>query len=625
MSDPDRAARWGIQATYDDAMGQSRTAPDETVEHVLATLDRGEGRNEPDRSAGPVFAVEGTTAVPHDLAGAHLVLEDGTDVGRVTELPPDLPLGVHALAGEAGTRPLVVHPTACWRPEDLRRWGWAIQLHADRSAASWGHGDLADARTLGAWSVERGGHPLLLLNPVHAPGLAGEVPPSPYYASSRCFRNPLYLRIEEVPGAEQADLTDLAGAGRALNDERLIDRTQVWALKREALERIWAVAPGRQPTTTATATATAPDPVLDAFAAFTAAAELHGGEWTGWPADLRHPQGAGWAAFTAEHADRIAFHRWVQHLVDGQLAAAQAAVPLVHDLAIGTDPQGFDAWYWQDLFVLDGTRIGAPPDQFNTIGQDWGLPPMDPWRLRAAGYEPFVRMLRGALSHGSGLRVDHVMGLFRLFWIPPGQEPGAGAYVRQPAEELLALLALESRRAQGFVVGEDLGTVEPGVREALGERHVLSYRVLALDDAPIEHYPVEALASFTTHDLPTVAGFWTGSDLEDQDRLGMQPNVEDTHKARARFADQIGAGDDTPLDEVVRRAHTLLARAPSRVVVAQLDDAATVAERPNMPGTSDEWPNWCLALPRPLEAILDEPLTTQIADALVHPEGADAR
>jgi 4-alpha-glucanotransferase len=315
----------------------------------------------------------------------------------------------------------------------------------------------------------------------------------------------------------------------------------------------------------------------------------------------------------------------VQSLVDQQLAATEAAVPLVHDLAIGTDPEGFDAWYWQDLFVLDGTRIGAPADQFNTLGQDWGLPPIDPWRIRAAGYEPFVRMLRSALAHGSGLRVDHVMGLFRQFWIPPGADARDGVYVRLPAQELLALVALESQRAQAYVVGEDLGTVEPGVRDVLAEHRILSYRVMALDDTPVEHYPVEAMASFTTHDLPTFAGFWTGSDLADQERLGLQPNAGDTHAARARLSAQVGASDDTPVEEVARRAYGLLARAPSRIVVAQLEDAAKVAERPNMPGTTDGWPNWSLALPEPLEDVLARPLAGEISHLLARPPEAPER
>ncbi|MBV9950362.1 MAG: 4-alpha-glucanotransferase [Acidimicrobiia bacterium] len=607
------AQRWGIQAAYDDALGERKESPAGSVERIVASLDRGEGREAPDADAGPVFVPVGTTGLPERVSGQTLVLEDGTDLGPVHELPSDLPAGLHALHDEDGPTLLAIHPPTCWRPDGLRAWGWALQLHSDRSEASWGHGDLADAATIGAWSSRQGGHPLLLLSPLHAPNLANSISASPYFASSRCFWNPLYLRIADVPGASTTDLADLDEAGRARNDERVIDRDAVWALKREALERIWST--GDDASRTAAA-----DPVLDAFAAFTTALELHGERWSEWPADLRHPDGAGWSAFVAGNADRIAFHRWVQRLVGDQLAAAQSVVPLVHDLAIGTDPSGFDAWYWQDLFVLDGTRIGAPPDQFNTIGQDWALPPIDPWRLRAAGYEPFIRMLRAALSHGSGLRVDHVMGLFRLFWIPPDESPAEGVYVRQPAQELLALLALESQRAQAFVVGEDLGTVEPGVRETLGEHHVLSYRVMALDDTPAEQYPVEALASFTTHDLPTCAGFWTGSDLADQDRLGMEPNVADTEQARQRLASQIGVDESAPVPEVARRAYAALSRAPSRIVVAQLEDAAGVAERPNMPGTTDEWPNWSLALPEPIEAVLARPETGEISHLLAQPD-----
>jgi 4-alpha-glucanotransferase len=614
--DDDQAQQWGVQVSYEDALGQRRDAPDRSIERVVAALDRGEGRAAPDAGAAPVFVPVGRTDLPERVSGRGLVLEDGTDLGPVHQLPPDLPAGLHALHGDDGPTLLAVHPPTCWRPDDLRAWGWALQLHSDRSQASWGHGDLADATTIGAWSVRCGGRPLLLLSPLHAPNLASSISPSPYFASSRCFWNPLYLRIADVPGAPTTRLADLDDAGRARNAERVIDRDAVWALKRQALERIWWTGGDRTPAT---------DPVLDAFAAFTTALELHGERWSEWPADLRHPDGTGWRELVAANADRIAFHRWVQRLVGDQLAGTQSVIPLVHDLAIGTDPSGFDAWYWQDLFVLDGTRIGAPPDQFNTMGQDWALPPIDPWRLRAAGYEPFIRMLRAAFSHGSGLRVDHVMGLFRQFWIPPDESAAEGVYVRQPAQELLALLALESQRAQAFVVGEDLGTVEPGVRETLGDHHVLSYRVMALDDTPVEEYPVEALASFTTHDLPTCAGFWTGTDLADQDRLGMEPNVEDTERARQRLAAQIGVDASAPVPEVARRAYAALARAPSRIVVAQLEDAAGVAERPNMPGTTDEWPNWSLALPEPIEAVLARAETGEISHLLAEPDDRPVR
>ena len=622
MVDEAAAARWGIQTHYLDALWHERHAPDAAVDHVLAGLLGPDGDVGAGPPAGPLtFVQQGSTALPEQHRGNRLTTEDGADLGPVDDLPPDLPPGYHRLTdihGQATT--LVVHPYRCFLPEDLRAWGWALQLHADRSTGSWGIGDLGDARSVGEWSNSRGGHPVLLLSPLHAPNLHDHPAPSPYYASSRCFRNPLALRIDRVPGAAagaggpEVDLADLAAAGRALNEARLIDRDAVWALKRSALERIWAATrPSARPAADAALSA---DPVLGAFARFTTALEAHGPCWTRWPGELRHPSGPGWSRFGRDQADRIAFHAWCQQLVTDQLAALQATVPVMHDLAIGTDPLGFDAWFWQELFVLDGTRVGAPADEFNTLGQDWGLPPLDPWRLRSAGYEPFLRMLRSAMAVGSGLRIDHVMGLFRLFWIPPEMGAADGVYVRQPTDDLLALVALESERAGAYVVGEDLGTVEPGVREVLADRRLMSYRVMALDDAPVDHYPTDSLASVGTHDLATVAGLWSGQDLADQQALGMDPPVDATHEQRRRFGERIGVGQDAPIGEVVVAAHRQLGEAGSRIVLGQLEDAALVPERPNMPGTSEGWPNWSLALPDPLEVVLATDLAAEVADAM---------
>ncbi len=620
MTDGDAA--WGVQARYVDTGGEVREAPAESVRAVVASLRRGEALEGPPDAAALHVCHPGEQDLPEPLVGALLVTEDGAALGPVRELPPDLPLGYHTLEGADGeVTTLVVSPGACHLPDDLRAWGWALQLFSARSSESWGMGDLGDARTVARWSRRAGGRPILMLNPMHAVNPVPEPEASPYFAGSRCFRNPLYLRVEDLPGAAAAgdELAPLAVAGRALNHDRRIDRTEVWRLKRAALEHLWAVP--HSPSRTEAEEAMADDPILAAFAAFSAAVDVHGGTWSRWPAELSHPGGTGWGAFTRDSADRVAFHAWLQGLVAAQLAGVQAEVPLLHDLAIGTDPEGFDAWYWQDLFVLDGTRVGAPSDQFNTAGQDWGLPPMDPWRLRAAAFEPVVRMLRGALEHGSGLRIDHVMGLFRLFWIPPGRGPGDGVYVRQPAADLLDVVALESVRAGGFVVGEDLGTVEAGVREELGRRRVLAYRVLTLGDEPPASFPEQSLASASTHDLPTVAGLWTGRDLAAQKEIGLAPNVEDTVAAREQLRDRLGVDDDAPVGEVVVGTYRLLAAAPSRVVVAQLEDAAGVEERPNMPGTVDTWPNWRLALPRPLEAVLEEETTSAVASALAATRG----
>jgi 4-alpha-glucanotransferase len=242
--------------------------------------------------------------------------------------------------------------------------------------------------------------------------------------------------------------------------------------------------------------------------------------------------------------------------------------------------------------------------------------PFDPERLRAVGYEPFRQTLRAVLRPASGLRVDHVMGLFRLFWVAAGEGPGAGTYVRYPADDLLAVLAEESRRVEAFVVGEDLGTVEDGVRAELAARAVLSYRLLWFEDEPPPAYPRQALAAVTTHDLPTVAGLWTGADLAAQRRLGLAPAEESMARMRARVRDGLGLADDAPVGEVVQRVYEWLATAPSMLVSATLEDALEVVERPNMPGTTtDQWPNWSLALPMPLEDLVRDYRPRAIATA----------
>jgi 4-alpha-glucanotransferase len=266
--------------------------------------------------------------------------------------------------------------------------------------------------------------------------------------------------------------------------------------------------------------------------------------------------------------------------------------------------------------------VGAPPDSFNRLGQDWGLPPFDPWKLRGAGYEPFASMVRANLRHAAGLRVDHVMGLFRLYWIPAGADPRRGAYVRYPWDDLLGILALESERAGAFVVGEDLGTVEPFVRDELARRNVLACRVLWFEERGPASFPAHSVASISTHDLPTVAGLWTGADLSAQRRLGLEPDGATVEAIRSRLRDLLGLPDDAPLEQVILATHRLLAEAPSVVVTASLEDALGVEERPNMPGTTDAWPNWSLALPVPLETALSDRNVVAVAQVLRSKERA---
>ncbi len=266
--------------------------------------------------------------------------------------------------------------------------------------------------------------------------------------------------------------------------------------------------------------------------------------------------------------------------------------------------------------LAEGATVGAPPDQFNAEGQDWSLPPFIPHALRAARYAPFIETIRASLRHARGLRIDHVMGLFRLYWIPHGLGPKRGAYVRYPSEELLAIVAVESHRARAWIAGEDLGTVEKKVRRQLTQNQMLSYKLLWFEDDLPADYPELALAAVTTHDLPTVAGLWSDADYTAQQQIGLQPSEQGFQEIRRRLTAAAGLAEDASPDEAVAGAYQALGRAPSAVLAATLEDALAVEERPNMPGTIDQWPNWSQALPQPLEEIETLPLPKRIAERL---------
>jgi 4-alpha-glucanotransferase len=598
---------WGITDGFHDLAGQWHPTTEEARAAIRSSI------GEP--TAAPTARVVREDAADPIDGPAELTLEDGALLRVTDRLPHDLPLGYHRLrrTSDGHEIRLIVAPHRCHLPEGTRLWGWAAQLYAARSRESWGIGDLADLRRLAQWSASLGAG-MLLINPLSAPTPVAPLQPSPYYPSSRRFRNPLYLRVEDVAGAESArvDLERLATAGRALDEARRIDRDAVWKLKAEGLERVWT---SFRSNDRFESYRREQGPALRDFATFCALAERHGAGWQRWPEDYRRPESPAVARFAAESASRIAFHEWLQWCLDEQLARAAPALRLMQDLPIGVDPGGADAWAWQDVLTTEAS-VGAPPDSYNADGQNWGLPPFVPHRLAARGYEPFIQTIRAALRHAGGLRIDHVMGLFRLFWVPGGLTPHHGAYVRYPADDLLAIVALESQRAQAIVVGEDLGTVEAGMRERLAEHAVLSYRVVLFEPGPPASYPELALAAVTTHDLPTIAGLWTGADIEAQAAMGREPNRAGFNEMRDRLRAISGVNDDAPVAEVIERVHARLGEAPSRIVTATLDDALAVTERPNMPGTVDEWPNWSMALPDPLEAIEQADLPRAIARAL---------
>ncbi len=564
------------------------------VEQVLEAMGAGDASPSP----APVRVIASERPLRLERP-AEVVTEDGATLPASDTIPP-LPPGYHRLRwlDDGGELRLIASPGRCHLPPGLRAWGWSVQLYALRSQASWGMGDLVDLRHLAGWSARLGAG-FLLLNPLVAPLPLAPQEPSPYYPSSRRFRNPLYLRVEEVPNAWRLGdrLTTLARAGTELNRQRRIERDRVFGLKMQALEELFAgLEEDEELERYLTHT-----PGLEEYATFCALSEVYGAPWQRWPEPLRRPDSAAVGRFRDERARRVRFHAWLQWLLDRQLAAAAREIPLIHDLPVGVQPAGADAWAWQDTLV-QGMSIGAPPDPFSPRGQDWSVPPFDPWRLRASGYEPFIQTLQATLRHGTGLRLDHVMGLFRLYWIPCGAEPDHGVYVRYPHGELLDILALESHRHRAYVIGEDLGTVEDLVREEMAARDMLSYRLLWFEDQPPDRYPPGSMAALTTHDLPTLAGVWEGTDGD--------PAIRDRLRRHA------GAQEGQSAKEVAIAAYRALASSPARLVTATFEDLLGVSERPNYPGTTEEHPNWSLALPLTLEELQREPTVRELTAAL---------
>jgi 4-alpha-glucanotransferase len=602
-------ASWGIDERYVDMFGADRRAPRETVSALLEAM--GATADGPKRAN--VRVVEQGDAKPVSVAG-RLHLEDGGEIRIDGPLPPDVPLGYHQLenpkSGDASS--LIVVPKLCFLPRDLFGWGWALQLYALRSKSSWGIGDMGDLRRFAKWAA---GHDagFCLINPLHSTAPYPDQA-SPYFPGSRIWRNPIYLDVDEVLGAHGGGkhLENLRARARRLNDQRVIDRGEVWRLKESALMTLWRDFVGdddfdRYRIDGGT--------LLEAFAAFVVLADIHGPNWQSWPIDCRSARRSAVSRVMNEHLDRARFVMWLQWLLDRQLAGVASSQLVVGDLAVGVNPNGFDAWYWQDAFA-PGVSIGAPPDDFNLEGQGWGVLAFDPHRLRALAYEPFALMVRHALRYLGGIRLDHIMGLWRLFWIPDGESPARGTYVRYPAEDLLGIVALESTRAKSVVIGEDLGTVEGNVRAEMSARAMLSYRLLYFEGSSPEQFPLDAYTGVTNHDLPTLAGLWTGADLQDQARAGLEPNVDFATRVKERICRLTGVAPDAPVSEVVPAVYTVVAQAPSRLVAATLEDGLEVEARPNHPGATTEHPNWSLALPYSLDEIESHPGPRRIARLL---------
>lgn len=601
-------------------------------------------------------------------------------------LPDGLALGYYRVkawvqggraSAEAKFR-LIVAPDRCYVPDTLRRggrlWGIGLQLYSLRSERNWGIGDFQDLSTVVEWAGQTLGAGLLGLNPLHA--LKNEKPfhISPYSPTSRLYVNELYIDIERVgecattPGI-RARLADPAFRSQleAARKNDYVDYDAVASAKRMMLDLCYRVflrenfdgiEPDLKPKTARGwffhhFVQQEGEP-LEWYALFQALederrlVQSQSAVWTDWPAHYRTPASGAVAEYKRRHMKKVRFFQYIQWVAAEQLIGlvkksreAEMPIGFYHDLALGSDRNGADSWRFQDVLALTAD-CGAPPDALGPEGQNWGFSPVDPLRLRASGYQYFIELLRNNLRYGGAIRIDHVMTLFRLFWIPRGQPASTGTYVHYPSDDLLAILALESERAGTLVIGEDLGTVPDWVRERLERAGVLSYRVFYFERngdgsyKPPSAYPAQALAVATTHDLPTLTGYWEASDIDTRAKLGLIPSdqakitmLADRRMEKLRILAALktegllpaGVSEDparTPMmtAELVEAIHVYLARTPAWIVLANVEDVLGTPCQTNVPGTVEQHPNWSRKLSATVEELMQDQRFQRLAAQL---------
>lgn len=632
------------------------------------------------------LALEDGTAYAGDLR-ANLCTHKDADFGEQLELtlPDDLPIGYHTLNVQVGgvqrRATVIVAPPRIELPEAVRqrqRWGWMTQMYSVRSADSWGVGDYGDLKRLVGDAGEKSHADFMLINPIHAGAPVPPLQPSPYLPESRRFLNVTYIRPQDIPeyaaldDAARAQVEELHASVAAANDSaEPMDINASWDAKRQALWLIFSAPRSEERETAFAEFKRAAGPDLDAFATWCLAFEVWGAPWeeNSWffRTDKNSPAVA---ALVRDHHDMFEFQRWLQWIADEQVAAAQQAAKdagmalgLMQDMAVGVHALGADVWWSPERFA-DGVTVGAPPDFYNQLGQDWGQPPFSPQYLESTGYRVYREMVHNMFAHAGALRIDHVLGLFRLWWIPRGCTARDGAYVTYNHEVMLSILAIEASRANGVVIGEDLGTVPEYVSKVLAEHGVLGTAVewfSRVDNspnagdpyAPPEDYRKYALASVTTHDLPPTAGYLKLEHVDLREELDLLNEPAEQFRAEVQaeidqmlallvsrgylpqeVADGLKAAcapdaDDAEtadrealIQRVVEAMHVMLRDSPSVLVQAALVDGVGEHRTQNQPGTSWEYPNWRIPLADETgrvahtEEVFDLPRVQSLAAAL---------
>lgn len=572
---------------------------------------------------------------------------------------------------------LIITPDVAFCQSPIQRgrrlWGLTLQLYGLRTKRNWGIGDFGDLKKVMAWAGRGLGAAMVGVNPLHAL-LPGEI--SPYSPSSRLFHNPLYLNIEQIPDfVEHVRIRRLVASKafqrklRTLRESHTVQYSEVRSVKMHVLERLFQhfhdVHLSRRTRRGRAFEQFVNDQGhdLERFACFQVMHEVfargrkRAQTWRDWPQPFRDPCSKDVRAFSLRYRRRVNFYRYLewqcqQQLQEVRLTAHRLKMPigLYQDLAVGISPDGYDAWAFQHQLITEAS-IGTPPELFSPKGQNWDLVPLSPEHLHRYGYDMFVKTFQHVMAGGGLLRIDHVMGLFRLFWIPNGARPGEGAYVHYPSHALLGILALESHRTQTTIVGEDLGTVTPLIRRTLTERGLLSYRLLLFEKTknghfkPPGHYPREALVAVTTHDLPTLKGFWEGRDILWKERLGLYPDHTFAEKERRQRAseksallaalrkeDLLSTFPQSPAQrlpafspELSAAIHAYLARSPSMLLAISLEDLVGDLDTPNIPGAPpSRYPVWRMKAGRAgstLESWLRNPFVRQIVQSLNRERG----